>query len=82
MQIDLDTLPDDPAILQRMLRDAVHQHGALHAENDKLRLLIRRLLRQQFGRRSEQLSPDQLQLGLEDLELTVAENQTGQDAAS
>ena len=81
MQIDLDTLPDDPAILQRMLRDAVHQHGALHAENDKLRLLIRRLLRQQFGRRSEQLSPDQLQLGLEDLEQSVAENQAGQDAA-
>jgi transposase len=81
VQIDLDTLPDDPAILQRMLRDAVHQHGALHAENDKLRLLIRRLLRQQFGRRSEQLSPDQLQLGLEDLEQTVAEKQAGQDAA-
>ena len=40
MQIDLDTLPDDPAILQQMLRDVVHQHGALHAENDKLRLLI------------------------------------------
>ena len=48
---------------------------------DKLRLLIQRLLRQQFGRRSEQLSPDQLQLGLEDLEQSVAENQAGQDAA-
>ena len=85
MQIDLDTLPDDPAILQQMLRDmvaaAAHQHGALQAENDKLRLLIQRLLRQQFGRRSEQLSPDQLQLGLEDLEQSVAENQAGQDAA-
>ncbi len=78
MQIDLDTLPDDPAILQQMLREVVtgaaHQHGMLHAENDKPRLLIQRLLRQQFGRRSEQLSPDQLQLGLEDLEQTVAEN--------
>jgi hypothetical protein len=81
VQIDLDTLPDDPAILQRMLRDAVHQHGALQAENDKLRLLIQRLPRYQFGRRSEQLGPDQLQLGLEDLEQTVAENQAGQDAA-
>jgi transposase len=64
-----------------MLRDVVHQQGALHAENDKLRLLIQRLLRQQFGRRSEQLSPDQLQLGLEDLEQSVAENEAGQDAA-
>ncbi|GGC73217.1 hypothetical protein GCM10011504_58290 [Siccirubricoccus deserti] len=77
MQIELDTLPDDPAVLQQMLRDVVHQHGALQAENDKLRLLIQRLLRQQFGRRSEQLSPDQLQLGLEDLEQSVAENQAG-----
>ena len=84
MQIDLDTLPDDPAILRQMLRDvlaaAAHQHGALQAENDKLRLLIQRLLRQQFGRRSEQLSPDQLQLGIEDLEQSVAENEAGQDA--
>ena len=55
-------LPNDPAILQRMLREVVtaaaHQHGALQAENDTLRRLIQRLLRQQFGRRSEQLSPD------------------------
>ena len=82
MQIDLDTLPDDPTTLHRMLRTVVHHQHELHAENDKLRLLIQRLLRQQFGRRSEQLSPDQLQFGLEDLEQTVAENQAGQDAAS
>jgi len=85
VQIDLDMLPNDPAILQRMLREVVtaaaHQHGALQAENDTLRRLIQRLLRQQFGRRSEQLSPDQLQLGLEDLEQSVAENQAGQEAA-
>jgi len=86
VQIDLDTLPDDPAILRQMLRDVVttaaHPQGELHAENDKLRLLIQRLLRNQFGRRSEQLSPDQLQFGLEDLEQTVAENQAGQDVAN
>jgi len=35
-------------VLQQMLRD-------LYAENDKLRLLIDRLTRHQFGRRSEQL---------------------------
>lgn len=52
----------------------------LHAENDKLRLLIQRLTRHQFGRRSEQLSAEQMQLGLEDLEQTIAENQAGQDA--
>ena len=92
MQIDLDSLPDDPAILRQMLREVVttaaHQQGELHAENDKLRLLIQRLLRNQFGRRSEQLSPDQWQFGLEDLEQTIsenqagAENQAGQDVAN
>jgi transposase len=84
VQIDLDRLPDDPALLQQMLRDVVitaaHQHGELHAENDKLRMLIQRLLRHRFGRRSEQLDADQLQFWLEDLEQTVAANQASQDA--
>ena len=52
-----------------------------YAENDNLRLLIQRLLRHRFGRRSEQLSPDQLQLGIEDLEQSVAENQAAQGAS-
>ncbi len=63
-----------------MLRAVLLQQSALHAENDKLRLLIQRLTRHQFGRRSEQLSPDQLQLGLEDLEQTIAANQAAQEA--
>src|SRR5262249_49635000 len=56
-----------------MLRD-------LYAENDKLRLLIDRLTRHQFGRRSEQLAVEQLQLGLEDQEQTVAERLAAQEA--
>jgi transposase len=79
VQIDPDALPDDAAALQQMLRTVLLQQSALHAENDKLRLLIQRLTRHQFGRRSEQLSPDQLQLGLEDLEQTLAANQAAQD---
>ena len=73
VQSDPDILPNDPAVLQQMLRE-------LHAENDKLRLLIQRLARHQFGRRSEQLTADQLQFGLEDLEQTAAEHQAAQDA--
>jgi len=89
VQIDLAALPDDPATLQQMLREVVtaaeQQQTALRqrdAEIDKLHLLIKRLLRQQFGRRSEQLSADQLQLALEDLEQTVAANEAAQDAAA
>jgi len=81
MQIDPDSLPDDPALLRQILRTVMQQQGELHAENDKLRLLIQRLTRHQFGRRSEQLPDEQLQLGLEDLAQTIAENQAGQDAA-
>jgi transposase len=80
VQIDPDALPDDAAVLREALRTVLLQHGELHTENDKLRLLVQRLLRHQFGRRSEQLSPDQLQLGLEDLEQTIAANQAAQDA--
>jgi len=82
VQIDLEALPDDPAILQGMLRSIVGEQGVLHAENDKLRLLIQRLLRTRFGQRSEQLTPDQLQLGLEDLEQAVAAGEAAQDAAA
>lgn len=81
VQIDPDALPDDPALLQEMLRTLLRQQSELHAENDKLRLLIQRFSRHQFGRRSEQLTDEQLQLGLEDLEQTVAENQAAQEAA-
>ena len=63
MQIDLNALPDDAAVLQQMLRTVLLQQSELHAENDKLRLLIQRLTRHQFGRRSEQLSADQLNWG-------------------
>ncbi|MBV8427584.1 MAG: IS66 family transposase [Hyphomicrobiales bacterium] len=75
MPSDRDGLPDDPELLQQMLQE-------LLAENDKLRLLIQRFTRHQFGRRSEQLTPDQLQFGLEDQEQTIAEHQTAGDAAS
>jgi transposase len=82
VQIDLSALPDDAATLQLMLRAVVLQQGTLAAENDKLRMLIQRLTRHQFGRRSEQLTPDQLQLALEELEQTISANQAGQDAAA
>src|SRR3954467_5822215 len=47
-------------------RDTVMAEGdAAKAEIEKLQLLIRQLQRNRFGRRSERLDPDQLQLGLE-----------------
>jgi transposase len=61
-------------------RDTVlAERDAAQAEIEKLRLLIRQLQRGQFGRRSEKLDPDQLQLGLEDLEQAAAAAEAAQD---
>jgi transposase len=80
VSIDLDALPDDNAALQQMLRDVVGtvaerdaQLNELTAENEKLQSLILRLMRHRFGRRSEQLTPDQLLLAVGDLEQEAAE---------
>src|ERR687885_1052157 len=64
-------------------RDLIRErHDAAQAEIEKLRLLIRQLQRGRFGRRSEKLDPDQLQLGLEDLEQTAAAAEAGQEVAA
>jgi transposase len=67
----------------RTERDLIREkHDAAQAEIEKLRLLIRQLQRGQFGRRSERLDPDQLQLGLENLEQALAAAEAAQEAAS
>src|SRR3954452_3266224 len=55
------------------------ERDAAQAEIEKLRLLIRQLQRGRFGRRSEKLDPDQLQLGLEDLEQAAAAAEAAQE---
>ena len=82
MQIDLAELPSDPALLQQVVRELAEALASKDAEVERLRQLIRRLQRSQFGRRSEQLDADQLQLGLEDLEQAVAASEAAQEAAT
>ena len=89
MQIDLTALPEDSAALQSMICDVVTatmqrdaQVSELTEENDRLRVLIQKLLRHRFGRRSEQLSPDQLKLAIEDIEQEIAEHDAAEDAAA
>ena len=74
-----------PQLVRRCRPSAIlscAERDAAQAEIEKLRLLIRQLQRGQFGRRSEQLDPDQLQLGLEDLEQTVAAAEAAQEEAA
>ena len=78
MQIDLAALPEDPDILQQMLREVVPE---LQAENEKLWQLIQRLLRHQYGPRSEKLDAEQLQLVLEEAEQSAGEAMAAKEAA-
>jgi transposase len=59
-------LPDDVAALKALLI-------AERALNQRLERLIAELRRMHFGRRSEKLDPDQMDLGLEDVEAAIAE---------
>src|SRR5215208_1917948 len=68
--------------LQAERDTAQSKYEVAQSEIEKLRLLIRQLQRGQFGRRSEKLDPDQLQLGLEDLEQTAAAAEAAQESAA
>lgn len=77
--LDITALPDDPATLRALLigvlaeRDgALAERDALEAQNDRLRHILLKLQRHQFGRKSERLPEAQLELGLADLETAIA----------
>ncbi|MBI1362213.1 MAG: IS66 family transposase, partial [Alphaproteobacteria bacterium] len=75
MDIDLAALPDDVETLHRMVRTLAAERtdlAAAQAEIERLKLIVRKLQRSQFGRRAEQLGEDQLQLGFEDLDGDIA----------
>jgi hypothetical protein len=82
MRFDLDRLPTDPVLLQKMLREMVE---AMEVERDELKVAkqtvkaqgltieklehrLARLLRVQFGRSSEKMDDAQLRMMFEDVE--------------
>jgi hypothetical protein len=67
---DLAQVADDRSELAQM-----------QAEIERLRLVIRRFQRAQFGRRSERIAGDQLDLGLEDLDADIARMQARHPSA-
>ena len=67
MNLDLAALPTDVDALHRLVRDLAAQAAdertelaQARAEVEHLRLIVQRLQRAQFGRRSERLDGDQL----------------------
>lgn len=80
MDIDLVTLPDDVETLQQMVRTLAAERvdlTAAQAEIERLRLIIQKLQRHQFGRRAEALDGDQFQFSFEDLEVDIARVEAG-----
>jgi transposase len=56
--------------------------GEADAEIERLQAIIDAFMRHRFGPRSEQLDPDQLQLGLEDVETALGQARAVRDAVS
>lgn len=72
MLIDLENLPSDPTLLQRLIRDMAAAVDQRNGEIERLQAIIKKLQRMQFGRRSERLDGDQFELALEDLDGDIA----------
>ena len=56
--------------------------GEADSEVERLQSIIDAFMRHRFGARSEQLDPDQLQLGLEDVETALGQARAAREAAS
>jgi transposase len=89
VNIDLAALPSDVDTLHQLVRDLAAQMAGdrselaqAQAEIERLKLIIRRFQRAQFGRRSERIDGDQLALGLEDLDADIARLQARHPAAA
>jgi transposase len=83
--LDLSALPVDVDALHLLVRElaakVAHDDAQLvaaHAEVERLRFVIQRLQRREFGRRSERLDDDQLALALEDLDADLARTEAAQ----
>jgi transposase len=82
MQLDLDNLPSDTVLLHRLVRDMASVVERRDGEIERLQLIIKRLQRARFGRRSERIDADQLALGLEDVETDKACAEATQEPAA
>ncbi len=83
MDIDLAALPDDVEMLHHIVRVLAVEHSELtqaRVEIERLKLIVQKLQRHQFGRRAERLDGDQLQLGFEDLNADIARVEARLDA--
>jgi transposase len=70
LRFDLENLPSDTTLLHRLVREMVVVVDG--RDDESLQLIIKKLQRARFGRRSERLDADQLALALKDLDGDIA----------
>src|SRR3546814_14388967 len=75
-------LPDDVDALRALVLEQARKLESADAEAERLRAIIEAFRRHRFGRRSEQLDQDQLQLGLEDAERAHPEADAAREATA
>lgn len=78
-------LPEDVEALRALVLEQARELDILkvfRAEVERLKAIIDALQRHRFGRRSEQLDPDQFELALEEVEMALAEAEHARDKAS
>src|ERR1700712_1198443 len=78
-------LPDDVDALRALVLKQARELDVLkvfQAEVERLKAIIEALQRHRFGRRSEQLDPDQFELCLEEVEAALAQAEHARDQAS
>lgn len=82
-------LPDDVEALRafaleqsRKVAEVTVAKGEADAEIERLESIISAVMRHRFGARSEQLDPEQLQLGLENVETALDQVRVARDAAT
>lgn len=73
-------LPDDVDALRALVLEQARKLEKTDAEVDRLRAIIEAFQRHRFGRSSEQLDDDQLQLALEDVETALGCAEAAVDA--
>lgn len=74
-------LPDDVDALRALVLEQARKLEKTDAEVDRLRAIIEAFQRHRFGRSSEQLDDDQLQLALEDVETALGCAEAAVDAS-
>jgi hypothetical protein len=86
MRETLPSLPDDAEGLRALvltllakLDEVSSERDSLQQQNDRIRHLLLKLKRMQFGAKSERLPEEQLQLGLEALEQAIARNEANEE---